>query len=276
MARLGSVKYQVSQILQKVNGIGTSKKETRDQSGVKSLESGHKISDKVHSYKSLENLKNDLTNLAAYAKNEFKIQDIREINIDIVSSWIDSKNIGYNTASNYMSELNKVSDHFNFTKEEIKELRADLKNDLPKAELETRAYKNLEKIELKDKNQVAFELQRDYGLRVNASTHINLDKQLNGNTLTYKEKGGKLSQKELNPNLAQKIKENAVEGKYEINKRTYSRDLQREIEKIGQKYTGTHGIRHTYAQKMLETHSKAEVSKELGHTREEITDTYLR
>jgi integrase len=276
MARLGSIKYQVSQILQKVNGIGTSKKETRDQSGVKSLESGHKISDKVHSYKSLENLKNDLTNLAAYAKNEFKIQDIREINIDIVSSWIDSKNIGYNTASNYMSELNKVSDHFNFTKEEIKELRADLKNDLPKAELETRAYKNLEKIELKDKNQVAFELQRDYGLRVNASTHINLDKQLNGNTLTYKEKGGKLSQKELNPNLAQKIKENAVEGKYEINKRTYSRDLQREIEKIGQKYTGTHGIRHTYAQKMLETHSKAEVSKELGHTREEITDTYLR
>jgi integrase len=276
MARLGSVKYQVSQILQKVNGIGTSKKETRDQSGVKSLESGHKISDKVHSYKSLENLKNDLTNLAAYAKNEFKIQDIREINIDIVSSWIDSKNIGYNTASNYMSELNKVSDHFNFTKEEIKELRADLKNDLPKAELETRAYKNLEKIELKDKNQVAFELQRDYGLRVNAATHIDLNKQLNGNTLTYREKGGKLSQKELNPTLAQKIKENAVDGKYEVNKRTYSRDLQREIEKIGQKYTGTHGIRHTYAQKMLETHSKAEVSKELGHTREEITDTYLR
>mgnify|MGYP000001634423 FL=1 len=276
MARLGSVKYQVSQILQKVNGIGTSKKETRDQSGVKSLESGHKISDKVHSFKSLENLKNDLTNLANYAKTEFQLQDIKEINIDIVSSWIESKNIGYNTASNYMSELNKVSDHFNFTKEEIKELRADLKNDLPKTVLETRAYKNLEKIELNPKHQAAFELQRDHGLRVNASTHINLDKQLNGNTLTYREKGGKLSQKELSPNLAQKIRENSIQGKYEINKRTYSRDLQREIEKIGQKYTGTHGIRHTYAQKMLETHSKAEVSKELGHTREEITDTYLR
>jgi integrase len=276
MARLGSIKYQVSQILQKVNGIGTSKKETRDQSGVKSLESGHKVSDKVHSFKSLENLKNDLTNLANYAKTEFKIQDIKAINIDIVSSWIESKNIGYNTASNYMSELNKVSDHFNFTKEEIKELRADLKKELPKTELETRAYKNLEKLELKDKHQAAFELQRDYGLRVNASTHINLEKQLNGNTLTYREKGGKLSQKELNPTLAQKIRENALEGKYEINKRTYSRDFQKQIEKSGQKYNGTHGIRHTYAQKMLENHSKAEVSKELGHTREEITDTYLR
>ncbi len=276
MARLGSIKYQVSQILQKVNAIGTSKKETREQSGLKSLESGHKVSDKVHSYKSLENLRNDLTNLANYAKEEFKIKDIREINIDIVNAWIESKNISYSTASNYMSELNKVSDHFNFTKDEIKILRADLKKELPKAELETRAYKNLEKLELKDKNQVAFELQRDYGLRVNAATHIDLNKQLNGNTLTFREKGGKLSQKELSPNLAQKLKENAVDGKYEVNKRTYSRDFQKQIEKSGQKYNGTHGIRHSYAQKMLENHSKAEVSKELGHTREEITDTYLR
>ena len=100
MARLGSVKYQVSQIIQKVNGIGTSKKENREQSGVKSLESGHKLSDKVHSFKSLENLKNDLTNLATYAKTEFKIQDIKAINIDIVSSWLESKNISYNSASN--------------------------------------------------------------------------------------------------------------------------------------------------------------------------------
>ena len=276
MARFGSIKYQVSQILQKVNGIGTSKKNSRE-SGVKSLESGHKISDKVHSFKSMENLKNDLTNLATYAKSEFKISDIKAINIEIVSSWIESKNIAYSTASNYFSELNKVSDHFNFTKEEIKDLRAELKSDLPKAELETRAYRSLEKIELKDnKHQAAFELQRDYGLRVNASTHIDLNKQLNGNTLTYREKGGKLSRKELSPNLAQKLRENAVEGKYEINKRTYSRDLQKKIEESGQKYNGTHGIRHSYAQKMLETNSKAEVSHEMGHSRPEITDTYLR
>ena len=106
-----------------------------------------------------QNARYDLTNLANYAKAEFQIRDIKEINIDIVNAWIESKNIGYNTASNYMSELNKVSDHFNFTKEEIKELRADLKKELPKAELETRAYKNLEKIELKEKHQVAFILR---------------------------------------------------------------------------------------------------------------------
>ena len=143
--------------------------------------------------------------------------------------------------------------------------------------METRAYRNLEKIELKDKHQAAFELQRDYGLRVNAATHINLEKQLNGNTLTYREKGGKLSQKELSPSLVSKLKENAPGGKYEVNNRTYSRELKKEIEKTGQVYNGTHGIRHSYAQKCLENGmGKSEVSQEMGHTRPEITDTYLR
>ena len=276
MARLGSIKYQISNIINSHNGIGVSKKEQRANSGLKSLENGHNVSDKIHSYKSIENLRNDLTNLANFSKENFGIKDITQISASNVRAWIESKQITYNTASNYLSELNKVAEHFSFSKEEIKDLRADLKNDLPKTVLETRAYKNLEKIELNPKHQAAFELQRDHGLRVNASTHIDLNKQLHGNTLTYREKGGKLSQKELSPNLAQKIRENAVEGKYEVNKRTYARDFQKQIEKSGQKYNGTHGIRHTYAQKMLENHSKAEVSKELGHTREEITDTYLR
>mgnify|MGYP001017729385 CR=1 FL=1 len=276
MARLGSVKYQVSQILQKVNGIGTSKKENREQSGVKSLESGHKVSDKVHSFKSLENLRNDLTNLANFSKENFGIKDITQISASNVRAWIESKQITYNTASNYLSELNKVAEHFSFSKEEMKALREDLKAKLTNKTPETRAYKQLEKITLRENSQVAFELQRDYGLRINAATNINIEKQLKDNTLIYREKGGKLSHKELSPNLAQKLKENALEGKYEINKRTYARDFQKQIEKSGQKYNGTHGIRHSYAQKMLETNSKAEVSQEMGHSRPEITDTYLR
>lgn len=276
MARLGSIKYQISNIINSHNGIGVSKKEQRANSGLKSLENGHNVSDKIHSYKSIENLRNDLTNLANFSKENFGIKDITQISASNVRAWIESKQITYNTASNYLSELNKVAEHFSFSKEEMKALREDLKAKLTNKTPETRAYKQLEKITLRENSQVAFELQRDYGLRINAATNINIEKQLKDNTLTYREKGGKLSQKVLSPNLAQKIKENSVEGKYEINKRTYARDFQREIEKSGQKYNGTHGIRHTYAQKMLENHSKAEVSKELGHTREEITDTYLR
>ena len=276
MARLGSIKYQISNIINSHNGIGVSKKEQRANSGLKSLENGHNVSDKIHSYKSIENLRNDLTNLANFSKENFGIKDITQISASNVRAWIESKQITYNTASNYLSELNKVAEHFSFSKEEMKALREDLKAKLTNKTPETRAYKQLEKITLRENSQVAFELQRDYGLRINAATNINIEKQLKDNTLIYREKGGKLGKKELNPTLAQKIRVNAVDGKYEVNKRTYSRDFQKQIEKSGQKYNGTHGIRHSYAQKMLETHSKAEVSKELGHAREEITDTYLR
>ena len=277
MARVDSVVYQVSKIIKEHNGIHQSKLENRNNSGITSLESGHKVSDKFHSYKSLDNVRNDLKNLGNYVKNNHSIKDMSKISINEVKEWIYSKDISYNTASNYLSELNKVHSHFSFTREEIKELRSELKEELRDNQLSSREYKHLDKIQLASKSQVAFELQRDYGLRVNAATHIKIDEQLQGNTLYFREKGGKLSQKELSPILVSKIKENAISGKYELSYNTYRDQLKKEIEKTGQNYSGTHGIRHTYAQDQLKQgKSKLEVSKELGHVREEITNTYLR
>jgi len=276
MARTASINYQVSAIIKSHNGINQSKRESRENSNIKSAESGHKVSDKFHSYKSLDNARNDLTSLGNYAKQELKIKEMSKIDIDTVREWINSKDITYNTASNYFSEINKVSEHLNLTREDVKNLRVELKDTLRSNTLESRAYNNLDKVELANKYQPAFELQRDYGLRVNAATHINLEKQLDGNTLSYREKGGKLSEKQLSLTLVSKLKENAVNGKYEVNYNTYRDNLKKEIEKTGQKYTGSHGIRHSYAQKQLETKSKAEVSKEMGHVREEITNIYLR
>ena len=276
MARLGSIKYQISNIINSHNGIGVSKKEQRANSGLKSLENGHNVSDKIHSYKSIENLRNDLTNLANFSKENFGIKDITQISASNVRAWIESKQITYNTASNYLSELNKVAEHFSFSKEEMIALREDLKAKLTNKTPETRAYKQLEKITLRENSQVAFELQRDYGLRINAATNINIEKQLKDNTLIYREKGGKLSQKELNASLTSKIIKNAVNGKYEINKRTYSREIKKEIEKTGQKFNGSHGIRHAYAQKNIEEKKQSEVSHELGHSRTEILKVYLR
>lgn len=277
MARVGSINHQVGNIIKAHNGIGHSKLESRNSSGLVSAESGHKVSDKFHSYKSLDNARNDLKNLGNYAKEEFGIKDMSQINREVVENWINDKDISYNTASNYLSEINKIHEHLSITREEVKELRAELKQELRTNELESRAYSNLDRIQLPDKSQPAFELQRDYGLRMSASTHINIDKQLIGNILKYQEKGGKWSEKELNHTLVSKIKQNAVNGKYELSNNTYRDQLKREIEKTGQKYSGTHGIRHSFAQNQLEAgKSKQEVSEMMGHRREEITNTYLR
>jgi len=277
MARVGSINHQVGNIIKAHNGIGQSKLESRNNSGLTSVESGHKVSDKIHSYKSLDNIRNDLKSLGNYAKEEFGVKDMSKIDREIVGQWIRDKEISYNTASNYLSEINKVHEHLNISREDVKELRAELKQELRTNELESRAYSNLDRVQLPERSQPAFELQRDYGLRVSAASHINIEKQLNGNTLIYQEKGGKWSEKELTHTLASKIRENAVNGKYELNYNTYRDQLQKEIEKTGQTYNGTHGIRHAYAQKELEAgKSKQEVSESMGHSREEITNTYLR
>jgi integrase len=274
--RVGSIKYQVSKIVKEHNGIGQSKMESRNESGLKA-ENGHPVSDKFHSYKSLDNVRRDLINLGNYAKSEFNIKDMSKIDAEIVKSWVESKDITYNTASNYLSELNKVADHFSYTRDEIKEMRAEFKTELKNNELESRAYKNLDKIELQNpKAQIAFQLQRDYGLRAKEATHINL-KNLNENNLIYKQKGGMESQKEISKELADKIREYAQDGKFSIPYTSYTNNLKNAIEKSGQEYNGTHGIRHSYAQNLLEQgYSKAEVSQMMGHTREEITNVYLR
>jgi integrase len=276
MARIPSINHQVSQIIKKHNGIGQSKLQSRNESQLKG-ENGHPVSDKFHSYKSLDNVRNDLKNLGNYFKEEYGIKDMSQITIEVVKSWIQDKDITYNTASNYLSELNKLADHFDFTREDIKELREEFKTELRENTLTSRAYQNLDKIELQNpKAQIAFQLQRDYGLRAKEATHINL-KNLNENNLIYKQKGGMESQKEISKELADKIREHAENGKFNIPYTTYKDNLKNAIEKSGQSWNGTHGIRHAYAQNLLEKgYSKAEVSKEMGHVREEITNVYLR
>ena len=277
MARVGSINHQVGQIIKAHNGIGESKLESRNSSGLVSLESHQKVSDKFHSYKSLDNVRNDLKNLGNYAKEKFDIKDMSKIDATVVRQWILDKNITYDTASNYLSEINKVHEHLSINQTEVKELRVEFKQALRENELKTRAYKKLDQIKMPDKSQVAFELQRDYGLRLKAATHINIEKQIDANTLNYQEKGGMWSQKELSPELIAKIKEHSINGRYELSINTYRDQLKKAIESTKQKYNGTHGIRHSYAQSQLEKGlSKQKVSESMGHTRQEITNTYLR
>jgi integrase len=280
MARVGSIKYQVSNIIKAHNGISQSKLESRNSSNLKG-ENNQNVSDKFHSYKSLDNARNDLINLGNYAKEYHNIKDMSKININVIKDWIANKDIAYRTASNYLSELNKVQEHFSFNKNEIKDLRVELKDNLERTghlAQETRAYKNLDKIELKSEVlNIAFELQRDYGLRVKEATYIDVAKQLRGNTLTIQGKGGKKIEKELSPSLALRIRENTINAIYSVNSKTYSRNLEKAIIQTGQNFNGTHGIRHSYAQSQLEAgKSKSEVSQEMGHNREEITNIYLR
>ena len=280
MARAQAIGYQVNQIIKAHNGIRESKMQSRATSGLKG-QNNHNISDKFHSYKSLDNVRRELTDLGKFAKKEYKIKDMSNITKEVVQEWIKSKDITYKTASNYLSNIYKVADHFSINRAEIKEIREELKQTIsktPPLAKETRAYKYLDKIKLQNpRADVAFRLQRDYGLRVKEATHINLNRQLKDNILEVQGKGGKIIHKELDKNLVKEIKELSQNGIFKIAQRTYAYQLKQGIEATGQVYNGTHGIRHSYAQNKLEEgYTKQEVSEMMGHNREEITDTYLR
>ena len=282
MARVGSVAYQVSKIIKAHNGVGRSKLEAREQSQLTG-ENGHKISEYFHSYKSLDNARRDLMNLGKFARQEFGVKDMKRIDKQIIEAWINHKDVSYRTASNYLSEIQKVREHLSISKEEVQALRQELHQKLERqrevAEM-TRSYKNLEKVQIAERSRLAFELQRDYGLRAKEATHINVNRQLDrDNTLHVQSKGGKEVIVKLDKKIADDIRATASKnnGKYEVNYKTYTRDLKEALERAGNVYNGTHGLRHSFAQKMLEKgYTKAQVSDMMGHVREEITDVYLR
>ena len=272
-----AIHNQVRDVIRSIDGIGTSKLDSRIASDMRSNESGHKVSPKLHSHKSIINLRRELTDLATFAKLERGIGKIDKIDASIVRNWLATKEIGYRTASNYLSNLNKIADHLSISRQEVAEIRQELSSQLPRPAKDRRSYKHLDRLQVAERSMPAMRLQRDYGLRAGAATHINLDKQLDGNVLSYREKGGKWSKKVLDKDLVSQLHKNAQNGLYAINYKTYTRDLRQGLERLGEEWHGTHGLRHSYAQRRLEEGaSLGEVSLEMGHVREEITLTYLR
>ena len=276
MARVGSTRYQVQKILQQHNGIGSSKKDSRETSGLTG-ENGHTVSNQFHSYASIDSARSTLYNLGQYARTEHGVKDMSKINSNIVKEWLKDRDVVYNSASNDLSELRKVHEHLGISKEDIKEIRTHAKQECRTSSKETRAYQKLSKVRIAERSAVTYELMERHGLRIAEASHINIAKQLHGNTLTVSAKGGKIIQKELTPSLVSKIIQNAQNGILSQTYETFSKDLKDAVENVGMKYNGTHGLRHSYAQRRLSEGAKlSEVSEEMGHTREEITLTYLR
>ena len=181
-----------------------------------------------------------------------------------------------------------------FSREDLREARETIQDRANSTEHINRAYESPGAIisNLERNEYIAGRLQLEHGLRVAEATRIN-EKQLNGNTLTYEGKGGKEQVKELSSTLASSIRSSMENGRFSVNENHYRESLRESARVEGQKYTGSHGLRYSYAQATYteryesnreagmstkEAHSDAlsHTSQEMGHNREEITTYYLR
>jgi len=297
----GSINNQIGQLWNKVDGIGISKRDTRSNSTYRG-QNGHKVSEKVHSLNSKDEFIRISKELAGYARENFKIKDMQQINREVVSAYINNKiedGLYRRSISSYVSVLGKIQvalfkmdkklDVHNslYSQKDLKDVRATVDQLAIKSEHMNRAYNNPQSFQshMTKESQIAVELQLKYGLRVNEATLIRPSQLLGNNILKVHGKGGYIREVRLSDKLYQKIQSTINEkGSYYQSYSIYTKDLRNATRITGEKWNSTHGLRYNYAQAKLAEYritmdyktALAKVSHDLGHHRVEITLHYLK
>lgn len=292
-----SANFIKAEVMKNANGLGQSKTEARANSDVKG-QNGHDISTKAHSISSIENLRTVTNQYIDFVKENCDGKVAGNIDNESVKAFIDSKaqEVAGSTLNTYISALAKMSDNLNqlgvntISREAITDYRNDLKEngvDL-KSEHINRAYEDpsniVNNMEINTPYGLSATLQQEAGLRVDDA--LNSSKwTLNADNSLHIEgsKGGiNYDTKILSDETAERVRE-AIENGYKVPYDEYREALKENV--TGEDYNGTHGLRYNFAQERVEelkeqsyTHSEAlsQTSLEMGHSREEITEHYLK
>lgn len=287
-----SANHVISQVMNNANGIGQSKSNARNSSGVKG-QNGHSISTKAHSISSTQNLRTMTTQYINHLKENYGNKVVEHITNDTVKEFIDNKwsEVSGGTLNTYISELGKMADNLNqlgvntINREAITDYREELKqagNSL-RPEHTNRAYNNPHEI-VHNMQDTPFglsaQLQVEAGLR--ADDAINSDKWTvnDDNTLTIhgSKNGLDYTTTVLSAETIERVQD-AIENGYKCSYEEY-RQL---IIEAGAD-NGSHGLRYNFAQERVEElrehgmsypEALAQTSLEMGHSREEITLHYL-
>ena len=285
----------INRVMSNANGIGQSKSQSRNSSNIRG-ENGHKVSDKAHSIKEVQNLRSITTQYINYVKENYEGKVAGNINTDSAKSFLEEKSqeVSGGTLNTYISTLNKVADNLNkdhignLSREAIKDIKDDIKEHTGlQTEHINRAYDNPEAIKEQMQHStmsISAELQHEAGLRASDSIDSSKWTINNDNTLTIQGSKGGLTYMTapLSNKLIQKTTE-AKEMNYKANYTEYKEDLKEAVEETGQNWNGTHGLRYSFAQERVEElknqgytkdQANGQTSLEMGHSRLDITDHY--
>jgi integrase len=250
--------------------------------------------------KTLANNKQILIDVNHFIRQEFGCKTIREITPQMVGAYLQHKIDGGAKSSTFFrctapamnnleSMLNRVGVAADF-QSVIKDAKAIAAEKCEKPDMSSRNYgDNAERVIEAIKDDTArfcCHLQLEYGLRANESYKIHLIPGRE-NVMEIHQKGGARTIKEISPEDYQRLvsMSNGRDNFYISDYQTVRRAWGDACERMGVADNGLHGLRATYAHRSFDAHearglsrneAKAEVSQELGHTRLEIVDTYLR
>lgn len=296
----GSVIYQVTTCLDSLNKFGSSKYEAKQELRQAGITQSADIAQQtgIYSENTMKNYINAGVQAFQYIREEFGIKDITKITGEHIKSYLEQRasEVEYQTLKIDMAGINKLEqaiNNYNNTdvdfRSAVEDFRQDIKLDKEYTQNinESRALLEPEKVINSIENEshkLAADMQLNYGFRLNEVAKIDLNKQLNNNTLSVQAKGGQTISKELNQEHISKLQELSSNGIFNINKLEYGNDLKNACEVNSEHYTGSHALRHNYAQNQFESYARAGMSyneclrataEDLGHHREDITHRYL-
>ena len=300
-AMRGSVKYQVNQIWKQLDRISESKKDERKVTKNKGA-NGHKVSQYVHGTKYKKDILQIAKELGNFAKDNFQIKDMQQINNDVIHKFIHSKiedGVLHDSLKGYITKLEKVYSGLSMMPKKLKshnnmfdrsiflKLRKDVDQFAIRSEHKNRAYVQPQAIisHMKGVYNLAAQLQLNYGLRVTEATQISSVQMKGSNKILINGKGGFKRTIRVDLKLYNRINSHIKEnGTFSVKYEHYIKELRNAVEFKGEEYSGTHGLRYNYAQMKFEEYREQmpyksalqKVSYDLGHKRAEITKYYLK
>ncbi len=304
----GNPKNQATQILLKVFRTHTSrhdaKKRIRREAGrpVSSNEMGKQM--KITSYGSYKQYKKKVASFLTWAKDTHGIKDANLVNPEHVAEFLQEKvaaGVSRSTVNVYASAFEKMRAGLIVIYGDREDWTAQMQNaktGAKKFKHKPRALKNPEQIIAKmpdGKAKVAAQLQYESGVRIDGATKVTekalyaMDgSELKENQLCINGKGGRRVVVVISPELYKKIRSymnNDERNRFQVSQQTYIKHLKDAVEAVGEKWTGSHGMRWTFAQiehnrlredGWSEDDADQAVSYKLGHSRSSITKHYLK
>lgn len=260
----------------------------------------------LHSWDEYHKFKSCITGFSHYCCAEYGVKRdfIGDVRPDMVRSFLsDLADLGYpkNTVNGYITQIEKLGAFIGKDfHAEIKDYkRSDEYKTLENKDINTRAYEDPQSIinalrdintgigrdgsATVDKVQYAAQMSLNYGLRAGDACHFKI---LPDNQILYNSKNGMKTIKTISAvdyNKALELAKGA--GRVDLSVNTLKDCWSRACSAAGVENSGLHGLRHNFCQNLYNNlvakglnHKEACAicSKEMNHSRPEITETYLR
>ena len=288
-----SVKMVISAVMERANGIGSSKSQARANSEITTI-SGHKISEKAHSLKSMDNLRSITKQYLEHTKENNPGRVVSNINNETVKEFIEHKldnGLSSQSANTYLSELSKMSDNLQalgVSGTDRETISLDIRNDLKDQGHDLGAL-NKDRTNIDGQAMVEYmkqntpyglesELQKIAGLRVDDALNIGQKITINEDNslhISGSKNGNDYNSIPLNQDLINRVQE-AINNNYSVNYEEYRSTLKESAEATNNEWNGTHSLRFDWANDQREQgKTLEEISITMGHKRPEITERYL-